>query len=198
MTRHGPGTSARHRPSLSDSRGISTVEFALIFPLMLMIYVGLLHAADISMVRNKVSRAAEGLATTAAATPTMSDPRLAALMAATLAVLDPLEGEPQIVLSGIATSDTGPVVVWSGAVHASAPPAGAPFQFEPGAPASPNGGTILVADISLTYSSRFARAWNALAFLPGLLRVDTVLHARVVAFPVAALGTGTSHAASQP
>lgn len=117
--------------------------------------------------------------------------------AATLAVLDPLEGEPQIVLSGIAISDTGPVVVWSGAVHASAPPAGAPFQFEPGAPASPNGGAILVADISLTYSSRFARTWNALAFVPGLLKVDAALHAQVFAFPVA-VGTATSQAASQP
>ncbi len=198
MTRHGPGTGVRHRLSLSDSRGVSTVEFALIFPLMLMIYVGLLHAADISMVRNKVARAAEGLATTAAATPTMSDPRLAALMAATLAVLDPIEGEPQIVLSGIAASDTGPVVAWSGAANGSALPAAAPFQFAPDAPAAFDGGTILVADISLPYTSRFARFWNALAFVPGLLTVDTVLHARVYAFPVAATQTGARQAASQP
>lgn len=198
MSRRGNGIGVPHCLSLLDTRGISAVEFALIFPLMLIIYVGVLYAADISMARNKVFRAAQGLAMTAAAGPAMSDPRLAALMAATLAVLDPLDGEPQIVLSGVATSDTGPVVAWSGAVHASAPPAGAPFHFEPDAPAAFDGGVILVADISLTYNSRFARAWNALPFVSGLLRGDTALQARVYAFPAAASGTGPNRAAIQP
>jgi len=179
---------ARTRSLLADTRGVSTLEFALIFPILLMIYVGLLHLADLSMARNKVSRAASTLAAGASLSPTLSDTRLAMLMAAAASVLDPLESEPQIVLTSIVTSDSGASVAWSDAVHASALQAGSTLPSAADALGASGGESLVMAEISLPYSSRFARMWNALAFVPGSLTIITVLQDRAYAVPSPSAG----------
>jgi len=50
------------------------------------------------------------------------------------------------------------------------------------------GESLVMAEISLPYSSRFARMWNALAFVPGSLTIITVLQDRAYAVPSPSAG----------
>ena len=101
-----------------DTRGVAAVEFALLLPFMLAIYVGTSETVMVISADRRIVLLGATLADITSQTTKLNDTDLAGLVAASSAVIAPLDTAPaKIRLSSVAISGTGgaatATVCWS-------------------------------------------------------------------------------------
>jgi Flp pilus assembly protein TadG len=135
-------TRARHtgllialRRFLRERRGVSAVEFALILPIMITLFVGGQEVTQGITIKRKVTIATRTIADLVSQSTTISDTDLTAIFDATSTVLSPFAaGNLKMVISNIYIDEDGVAsVVWSSAHNgATARTAGDPVTLPDG------------------------------------------------------------------
>lgn len=185
---------AAHR---RDERGVATVEFALILPILVLIFVGANYLAEATIVQNKVTRAADALARLASMEQNITDAEIVLFRNVTLTLLEPLPGQATLTLTSVGDTGSGLKVRWSdkwGGSNGVALVPGSAYTFPAGAGAFQTvnaGKNTLVASVSLAHTSFVARLWNALPWAPSSFAEEHVYTDLAYSVPLTYLGSGT-------
>lgn len=136
-----------------DTRGVSAVEFALILPVMVTIYLGSVDVTQILTADRKVTNVASSLADLVAQSTQIADSEVQNVFNAAMAIMDPL---PTGTLSVIVTSvvmdeNQNTVVDWSEASNASAYSQGQGITVPTGIIDA--GSSVIMAEVNYTYTS---------------------------------------------
>lgn len=175
----------------SDDRGVGTVEFALMLPILMLVFVGSNFLAETVIVQNKVARAANSLARLASMDTTIDDAQWNTYQAMTMTMLEPIEGAATVALSSVGDSGEGLQVRWSDSTSAALV-RGAPFAFPAGAAAyASSDKNTLVAQVTLSHRSLLARIWNALPWAPVTFTEDQTYSDVAYALPLGNSGEAT-------
>lgn len=145
------------RKFLNAEDGISAVEFALIAPLMAVIYFGCIELSMMMTLDRKVTGATAALGDLTARASDIANDDLSDIFQATRMVMQPNAMEKAKMRVTSLKEDSGSVeVVWSDACS----PAGSGFDpYDPGDPVTipnnliPAGGTLIMAEIEYPYES---------------------------------------------
>lgn len=120
VARFSPGRLAR------DRTGVSAVEFALILPLMLTLYIGGVQVSEGLSINRKVSHVTSTMADLVTQSKSLTDSDIGNIFDASSAVMSPYSAGPlEITLYEVYVDSTGTAkVVWSDSRNATAPAAG--------------------------------------------------------------------------
>jgi Flp pilus assembly protein TadG len=147
------------RRFLSERGGVSAVEFALILPLMLVIYAGCAEVTTALIIDRKISRAASTISDLVAQQTSVSATLMNGIFDATTAIVEPYDASvAKVVVLVIDIKSSGQTVAWSkahndtAATAKMAPPAGLEV---PSAIASV-GDEVVVGRVTYAFSSPFA------------------------------------------
>lgn len=134
-----------------DRSGISSVEFALIAPFMVMLFLGMIEISDGLLVKRKVTSTASTVADLVARAKAISDSDIDDVFSAAEAVMIPYDKNPVSVrVSSIAINLKGEAKVdWSDAQNTGALTKGNPYKLPSGIGEA--GGSVIVAEISYTH-----------------------------------------------
>ncbi|MEM6616535.1 MAG: TadE/TadG family type IV pilus assembly protein [Pseudomonadota bacterium] len=99
----------------SDSRGTSGIEFAMILPVMVILYVGCVEVSDSVSNNRKVAAVASAVGDLAAQSANLSDGEINDIFDAATAIIAPYSAAPlEMVLTGVAVDNNGNArVAWS-------------------------------------------------------------------------------------
>jgi Flp pilus assembly protein TadG len=111
----------------ADRAGVSAVEFALILPVMLTLYVGGIQVSEGLSINRKVDHVTSTLADLVTQSKSLTDSDITNIFNASSSVMAPYSSTPlQITVYEIYVDSTGTAkVVWSDARNATAPTVGA-------------------------------------------------------------------------
>ena len=153
------------RRFVAERSGVSAVEFALILPLMLLIYAGCGELTSALILDRKVSRAASTISDLVAQQTSVSSTLLGSIFDATLAIIEPYSASPvKLVVVVVNVTSSGQTVVWSKARNDTAasanqaPPSGLTV---PSAIATTTG-LVVVGRVTYAYSSPFANVMKSI------------------------------------
>jgi Flp pilus assembly protein TadG len=138
-------TGLRWWPRLTrDTRGVSAVEFALVLPLMIGLYLGLAEVSQGIGIDRKVTLTAHALGDLASQATTISDGQMSNILDAASAVMTPYSATPlSVTVSAINIDASGNATVgWSDTRGGTARACGSSITV-PGALAVPNSQLIL-------------------------------------------------------
>ena len=148
-----------------ERRGVSAVEFALILPLMLVIYAGCGEVTTALIVDRKVSRAASTISDLVAQQSSVSAAAMNGIFDATTAILEPYDvSVAKVVLVVVDITSSGQKVAWSKARRDTAatvnvaPPAGLAV---PSAIATV-GDEVVVGRVTYAFTSPFANVMKSI------------------------------------
>ena len=149
----------------SECGGVSAVEFALILPLMLIIYAGCGEVTTALIIDRKVSRAASTISDLVAQQTSVSATLMGNIFDATTAIIEPYDARvAKVVVAVVNVTSSGQRVAWSKARNDTAatanatPPAGLAV---PTAIASV-GDQVVVGRVTYTYTSPFANVLKSI------------------------------------
>ncbi len=110
------------RRFVRDRSGLAALEFALILPIMVLLYLGGFEASEAFMINRKVTHATSVLGDLVAQAEEIDDEQMSNILDAVTAVMNPYPIEDMnIVVSGVRIDDEGEAtVVWSDARNMSA------------------------------------------------------------------------------
>lgn len=178
-----------------DDRGMGTIELVLALPIFIVVYVGATYYADLSMMQNKVSRAAFAMANTASMDSSITDDDMAAILTAARAMVAPVAQTTSLVLSSVRDNGGTFQVLWSDTLGGSAHAQNSSYTFPSDAQASFGSVTekdVLVGEVRVTYTSGLAAIWNSLPFMPYDLPATSTLTDTVFALPLSTSGVSTA------
>lgn len=142
---------------LRQENGVALIEFIIILPIFMMIFLAMAYFTDVIIARNKVSSAADTVAALSVMYSNIKNDDIAAIMKAGEALLEPMDSSTSILLVSIGPNQnkTGHRVVWSEAHNASAPVVGSDYILPEGA------GTTLTLEMDksihiVTVSAQYA------------------------------------------
>jgi len=141
------------------SDGVSAVEFALLLPLMLVIYAGCGELTTALTIDRKVSRAASTISDLVAQQTSVTAASMSSIFDATSAILEPYDVSlAKVVVVVIDVNATGQKVAWAQTRGDTAPTAGQP---PPTALAVPStiasaGDEVVVGRVTYAYTSPFS------------------------------------------
>ena len=141
------------RRALAECEGHAAAEFALIFPLMMLLYVGGFEITQGLYAYRKVTVTARSVADLASQYMSMTDTDLSNVMAASSQVMAPFyTSKTTIVLSEVTTTNTPgqATVTWSRALNASRRACGSVITTD--IPASPAGVPFVLAEVGYTFA----------------------------------------------
>lgn len=143
----------------SERGGVSAVEFALILPLMLMIYAGCSEVTTALIIDRKVSRAASTISDLVAQQTSVSTTLMNGIFDATAAIMEPYDASvAKVVVVVVNVTSSGQTVAWSKARYDTAatanvaPPAGLVVPSD----IASVGSEVVVGRVSYAYNSPFA------------------------------------------
>lgn len=146
------GALAQFRRSRS---GLAALEFAIILPIMVLLYLGGFEVSEAFMINRKVTHATSVLGDLVAQADTISDQQMENILDAVSAVMNPYPPEElEVIVSGISIDSRGRArVAWSDARNASAYGVGSSYTL-------PNGinqeNTFLIAaEVRYEYTPTF-------------------------------------------
>jgi len=134
-----------------DERGISAVEFAMLLPLMVTMYLGTFEVSQAVGINRKVTITARTVADLASQVSTIGDSDMSNLLAASAAVIAPYDvSRAQVTVSGVQIDNNGAAkITWSDALNGTARAIGSGVTV-PASLNSPN--TFLVwGEVSYNY-----------------------------------------------
>lgn len=135
-----------------DTRGVSAIEFALILPLMITMYIGAVEFSDALTVKRRVTAVASATADLTAQADEVSASDVNDIFTAATSILTPYSTTPiSIVLTSVvADANNNTTVEWSCALQGAPKSQGAAFELPAGLtqPFS----SIVVAEVSYNYS----------------------------------------------
>jgi len=136
-----------------DARGVSAIEFALILPVMITIYLGSVDVTQILTADRKVTNVASSLADLVAQSTQITDSEVQNVFNAAMAIMDPLPTDQlSVVVTSVVMDENEDVVVdWSEATNASAYGQGQGITLPVGI--IEPGSSIIMAEVNYTYSS---------------------------------------------
>lgn len=141
-----------------DQRGLAAVEFALLAPIMILLYCGLGELTLAMMAERQAAHSASVVGDLVAQTPTMDATQMADIFNVGNSIMKPFPAAPlKVRVSSIKADIVGvPRVVWSQGHGLGAMTAGGTV---PGFPASLllPGDSIIEADVSYTFTSPIAQ-----------------------------------------
>lgn len=170
-----------HRRFIASTRGVAAIEFAMIMPVLLILFLSSFDAANAIAIYMKVRSATYTLAAVTnqygIGNDAISPAVMTAITGATGAVLAPYSSTPSVVtISQIkATSNTKATVSWSYSVNGTALTAGTSYSLPSNFAKDTCGGTypcyMVLASVSYTFTPEFG------AFLTGPLGLSDSLYA---------------------
>ncbi|WP_349359357.1 TadE/TadG family type IV pilus assembly protein [Stappia sp.] len=154
-----------------DRRGVAAVEFALVLPFMLLLFLGMIDMNSALTVDRKVSQATQSLADLVSQTDRLTNAQINDLLRVSEAVLDPYPSAPlKLVVASIRIHDVNkPRVEWSRASHTAAwaTNTAPPIQI-PDALTQQKGSYLIVTHASYAHRPSFA------AILKDVFDTDTI------------------------
>lgn len=141
---------------VADRRGVSSVEFALLLPIMMTLYLGSVEASQGIAQNRKVTLVAHALADLASQYTDITDADMANILAAGPAIVTPYSSSGlQEVVSELAINAQGQAtVVWSDSLGATARSVGQAVNI-PSSLATPNT-YLLLAEVTYAYNPTYA------------------------------------------
>lgn len=140
------------RSALRDRSGISAIEFALILPVMIVMYMGAVELSHALTVDRRVSSVASSIADLAAQTEVIDAGEVQDLFTASTSIMTPYDASPiSIVVSSVeANEDNETTVGWSCAHNGSPRSVGSEVTL-------PNGLTqpfssVIMAEVTYSYT----------------------------------------------
>ncbi|MBS1180801.1 MAG: TadE-like protein [Proteobacteria bacterium] len=147
------------RRFVRERGGVSAVEFALILPLMLVIYAGCGEVTTALVLDRKVSRAASTISDLVAQQTSVSAAQMTNIFDATTAILEPYDASvAKVVLVVVNITSSGQTVAWSkarndtAATATKAPPTGLAVPSE----IASVGDQVVIGRVTYAYTSPFA------------------------------------------
>ena len=152
--------------------GVSAVEFALIVPVLLFLYLAAVEGAQALMAHRRAAQSAAVVADLVSQSRTVGDTTIGQIFAAGELVVAPgsTAGMTQRITSLVVGSDGIARVQWSDARNGDARPAGAAVTLPPGV-AFPDE-TLIMAEVGYAYASPLG------LILPNLLNFDETAFVR--------------------
>lgn len=145
--------------------GVSAVEFALILPLMLVIYAGCGELTTALSLDRKVSRAASTISDLVAQQTTISATQMNGIFDATQAILEPFDDSvAKVVVTVVNVTSSGQKVAWSrsrgdtAATAGKAPPTG----FSVSSDIASVGDQVVVGRVTYSYTSPFTGVMSSI------------------------------------
>lgn len=148
-----------------EIRGVSAVEFALILPLMLIIYAGCGELTMALVIDRKVSRAASTISDLVAQQSSVSATMMSNIFDATTSILEPYDSSiAKVVVAVVDITSSGQKVSWSKARYDTAATAN---SAPPTALAVPStiasvGDEVVVGRVTYAFSSPFASVMQSI------------------------------------
>lgn len=134
-----------------DRRGVSAIEFAMIAPILLLLYVGIVETGDVLTVHRRASAVASTAADLTAQAKSLNNDELKDVIKASGALLTPYPEEPlRVVLSSVvADKNNVGKVDWSCANKGSARNTGSTFPLPTGVTQAES--SVIVAEVTYNY-----------------------------------------------
>lgn len=143
------------RRALADERGVSAVEFALILPVLVMLYLGCVEVSQALTVDRKVTTAAATVGDLVAQESKLCDAKMNNIFVATDSILTPYNSTPlKVVVSYVKITSDGNEVQWSKALHTSAHAVGSELDIPDEVAIS----ELVVAEVEYAYAPTFGQA----------------------------------------
>jgi Flp pilus assembly protein TadG len=161
------------RRTRRDRRGVAALEFALIFPAMIALYLGCVDVSQILTASRKASNVASAVADLVAQALQIDDQEVGNIFAAANAMLEPLPTDSlTVVISSVIMDEDGNIEVrWSDAMNASAHATGAPILIPDGL--LEPGTSVIVAEVTYSYDSAVSELVTS-----GSIELDDVFYLR--------------------
>lgn len=136
-----------------DRRGVSTVEFALTLPVLLLIFLAMIEFGAVFTVDRRIAVVANSAADLVARTKTVSDADLSDIADAVDEIVRPYPTTPlKLVVSSIETDENNnPSVAWSWGSGATARTSGEAFALPDAKLTEPNS-SIIVAEVRYVFT----------------------------------------------
>lgn len=145
-------TRRRIRTLTQDTRGVSAIEFALVLPVMIVMYIGAVEISHALTVDRRVTAVSSAVADLAAQTDKVTSAEVQDIFTAASSIMTPYSANPiSIVLTSVvADEDNDTTVDWSCAHNGSPHADGAGFALPEGLtqPFS----SVIVAEVSYNYT----------------------------------------------
>jgi len=140
-----------------NEKGVSAIEFALIAPLMLIIYLGSVEVSLALSIDRKITSTASALADLVAQDDVITDDEIRDILNAGGAIIAPFSAEPlEIRISSIFMDLSGDVEVqWSDADGMA--PLGEGSAFEPPAGVLTQGRSVIMVEVDYRYETLFTQ-----------------------------------------
>ena len=135
-----------------NERGVSAVEFALLLPVLLLMYIGTVEAANLLTTVRRVETVASTAADLSAQVKQVSTTDLADIFAASTSILTPYPATPlRVVLSSVvADTNNNGVVAWSCASKGAARAVGSSYVLPSGTTVANS--SVIVAEITYAFT----------------------------------------------
>lgn len=134
-----------------DRRGVSAVEFALVLPVLLVLYLGGVELSHAISVDRKVTSVASAVGDLVAQASVIDDDEIDHIFKAATAILAPYTVAPlKMVVSSVEVTAQGDRVLWSDGYHAGARATGSSVTLPPGVRIE--GTTLIMAEVDYSYT----------------------------------------------
>lgn len=135
------------------TEGTSSVEFALLLPVMISIYFGAVEISNALIADRKLNKTGSAVADLVAQAVVVDDDLMADIFQASTAIMEPFgAGTLTVVVASVVADENNDTTVdWSDAYNGTAYSEGAAYILPPGLTAA--GTSVIVAEAQYTYTS---------------------------------------------
>ena len=152
----------RIRLALADDRGVSAIEFAIIFPIILILLAGMLEVNEALTVHRKLRQVSSTVSDLIAQQSLITPAQVDLTLRGAASMLAPYDiTNLKIVLSVIDVAPTKQTVAWSKAYHTTAELAGSPAGFEVPASLAVSGVQIVAVKVDYSFATAFSYLFGA-------------------------------------
>lgn len=152
--------SSRWRGFAAAKSGVAALEFALILPLLIGLYLGGFEVSEAFMINRKVTHTASALGDLVAQAEEISDGEIDNILDAAAAIINPYPSNlVSMIVSGVLIDNDGSAtVVWSDARNATAHEAGAAITLPEGVTQPDT--FVVVAQVEFAYTPTFGHTFT--------------------------------------